>query len=350
MNRRTCLATLPALFAARRALAAVGVQAGNLGICTFSCHRAWQAVRDRSAAVPFSDGPSFYDYARTIGADGVQTGVATLDEPAAARFRDHVEQTGGYYEGDVRLPRREGELEKFEHEVKLARAAGATVARSVLLGSRRYETWKTLDEFKAFQAGAPKRLKMVEPVLKKHRVKLAIENHKDLTCDELAGLMRQVSSEWIGVNVDTGNNIALLDDPYYAVETLAPFAVTTHLKDMAVQPHDKGFLLSEITCGEGFLDLPRIAATLHKANGKVRFNLEMATRDPLLVPCLTDAFFATFPDRKASHLQAAMALVKANPPRHEPPSVAGKAVARQVGDEESNNRESLRWMHEHLGR
>lgn len=355
MKRRNFIAAIPtittmspAIQAALNTLASIAVAPNRLGICTFSCHRAWQAARDRSTPAPFDDGPSFYDYARSLGADGVQTSVAMLDEAASTRLREHVEKTGGYYEGDIRLPMQESELDKFEREVKLTRAAGASVARTCLTGTRRYETWKNLHEFETFHADASKRLLWVEPIVKRHQLKLAVENHKDLTSDELASLMRSFSSEWIGVNVDTGNNLALLEDPYQAVELLAPFAMSVHLKDMAVQPYEHGFKLSEINCGDGFLDLPRMVDVLTKSNSELRFNLEMATRDPLLIPCRKMDYFATFPDRKSTHLDTAMQLVNANPPSHPPPSIARKSISELLLDEEANNRSSLSWMQRHL--
>jgi sugar phosphate isomerase/epimerase len=63
-------------------------------------------------------------------------------------------------------------------------------------------------------------------------VPLAIENHKDWTADEMAALMKEKASRWLGVCLDTGNNIALLDDPMATVEALAPYAISTHIKDM----------------------------------------------------------------------------------------------------------------------
>ena len=340
------IATFSAIDSARQALAAIGVKSGRLGICSFSCHRAWQAARDKSARAPFTDALSFYDYARSLGADGVQTSMAALDETASVRLGEHVERTGGYYEGDIRLPTKGSELEKFEQEVRFTRAAGGNVARTCLSGTRRYETWRTIEEFNAFHTAASQRLAWVEPILKKHRLKLAVENHKDLTSDELAALMHKFSSEWIGVNVDTGNNLALLEEPLEAVERLAPFAMSVHLKDMAVQPYEQGFKLSEISCGQGFLDLPRMVAALSKLNSEIRFNLEMATRDPLLIPCLADGYFVTFPGRKSTHLDAAMQQVKDNPPKQPPPSVAGKPMAHQLAEEEANNISSLEWMHQ----
>ena len=233
-------------------------------------------------------------------------------------------------------------------EARLTREAGAEVARAVFTGGRRYEIFKTLNEFRIFHAQAEKTLALIEPVLRRNRLRVAIENHKDHTTDELVALMRKLSSEWIGVLVDTGNNIALLEEPHATVEALAPFALSVHFKDMAVQLCDDGFLLSEVPPGTGSLDLPRIIATLVRSNSRIVFNLEMATRDPLRVPCLTDDFFATFPERKAAQLDATMSWVKAHPPAQPSPSVSGKTTAQVLTEEETNNRQGLAWMTKHI--
>ncbi len=110
---------------------------------------------------------------------------------------------------------------------------------------------------------------------------IAIENHKDWTLDDMSALLKAKSSEFLGVCLDTGNNVALLDDPMAVVEGLAPYAISTHFKDIAVEPYADGFLLSEVPLGEGMLDLPRIAATLAKARPATRLSVEMITRNPL---------------------------------------------------------------------
>jgi len=348
MNRRTLIATLATLAAARSLLATAGEARSPLGICTFSCHQHWKAVQAGEPGVKFTDATSFYRYARQLGAEGVQTPLRSKDSNLAKQIRAFVEQDGGYYEGDLRMPKNESEVAEFESDVRLAHEAGATVARAVFTSGRRYEAMKSAEEFHAFQTQSEKSLALVEPVLRKHRLKLAIENHKDYTADELAAIMRKMSSEWIGVLVDTGNNIALLDEPHAAVEALAPFALSVHLKDMAVQRSDDGFLLSEVPLGTGALDLPRILTALRKANPSIVFNLEMATRDPLRVPCLKDAYFATMPDRKEARLDATMAWVNTNPAKQLPPHVTGKSMSQILIDEETNNRESLGWMQRNL--
>lgn len=355
MNRRSFMIALPSLIAARQALATAGLKKGRLGICTFSCHRHWEAVRKQEASVRFNDVASFYKYVREIGADGVQTSVSGLDSAAAKALRIRVEADDCYFEGDLRLPKSEGDLADFEKAVQITREAGATVARAVLTGGRRYELFKSLAEFRQFQTESVERLGMVEPIVRKHGLKLAIENHKDLTADEHVILIKKISSEWIGSLVDTGNNLALLDDPYLTVEILAPFALSVHLKDMSIQPsnaapnsNSDGFLLSEVPCGTGFLDLHRMASTLLKANPSIAFNLEMATRDPLMIPCQTQAYWLTFPERRLTHLDAAMRQVAAHPPKQPPPTIANKPMTEQLTEEEINNRSSLQWMHQNL--
>ncbi len=341
MKRRAFIATLPAFAAVRALLAADGLSQARLGICSFSCHQQWRAVAAKNAAVKFSDAPSFYRYGRELGADGVQTGLRSADAEFARAMRTLVESDGGYYEADMRLPKTAADRDAFEIEVRLAREAGATVARAVFTGGRRYEIFRTLEEFRRFQAESERSLALAEPILKKHRLRMAIENHKDHTSEELAALLRKVGSEWIGALVDTGNNIALLEEPHHVVETLAPFALSVHLKDMALQPHPDGFLLSEVPFGSGFLDLPRMVATLRKANPQIAFNIEMATRDPLLVPCRDERYWATFGGRRPELVETALARVAQNPPKAAPPNVSGEPLAAVLAAEEMNNRRCL---------
>ena len=54
-------------------------------------------------------------------------------------------------------------------------------------------------------------------------------------------LLKKVGNDHLGVCLDLGNNIALLEDPMEVVETLAPLAFTTHVKDMGVEESAERF-------------------------------------------------------------------------------------------------------------
>ena len=343
MNRRT-FTTLTALAAARSLVnAAAPAARSRVGLCTFSCKNQWALARKNPSAAPFYDARTFYDYARSLGGDGVQTGARGFSMEQARMLRAHVEKTGGYYEGDVRMPKTEKDLADFEQEVKIAKEAGAKCARVILMGGRRYEVFKTLDEFKAYRAEGLKRLRLAEPIARKHGVVLAMENHKDFLVPEQIEVLRQIDSEWLRVLVDTGNNIAMCEEPYAVIEALAPYAVSCHLKDIAVQASDDGFLISEVPFGTGFLDLKRIVRTLATANPAIDFHVEMAMRDPLSVPCRTDAYWAVFPEKREGDLQRALAMVAANPPKQPPPAVTGLSAERILAEEEKNNRACFQW-------
>jgi len=60
-----------------------------------------------------------------------------------------------------------------------------------------------------------------EPVLKRHRMRLAIEITRTGLRLILIELLRKVQSEFIGACVDIGNNLALLEDPLEVVTALA---------------------------------------------------------------------------------------------------------------------------------
>lgn len=315
----------------------------RIGLCTFSCHQHWKAVRDGTPGTKFTNTSGFVDYALSLGGQGVQTSVSSLTDEQIAALRTQLESAGAYYEGDVRLPEIDESVDEFADQVRRSRLAGAAVARTVLLSGRRYETFRTLADFDRFHRDCRRRIQRVEPVLKRQGLKLAVENHKDLTTDEFLNVLSQCDREWIGVNVDTGNNLALLEEPHAVIESLAPYVRSVHLKDMAVQPDSRGFLLSEVPLGTGLLDLPRVLKTLAEANPEVCFSLEMATRDPLVVPCLTEVFWNTMPDRRATHLDRAMQFVADHPPKQTPPQTTGRPMIQVIANEETNNLASLEW-------
>ena len=290
----------------------------------------------------------FLEYCHSLGAGGIQIALDSSAPEYAARLGRRCQELGMYLEAIVPLPQPDS-LGDFEQRVAAAKLAGALCLRSACLPTRRYETFTSLEDWKKFAVQSRQRLLNVLPILERQRLPLGIENHKDWIADELVGLLRGFSSEWLGACVDTGNNIALLEDPMEVVEKLAPYAVTTHIKDMAADEYQDGFRMAEVPCGKGALDLKRIVTTISEARPTAKFSLEMITRDPLQIPCLTDAYWATFPDRHAVDLARTLHWVRSRK-RLEPLtqiSVLDQATRLRV--EEQNVRDCLQYAHDNLG-
>ncbi len=307
----------------------------SLGIVLDSYAIRMRAEKDRG----FTDPLRFLEFCGERGAAGVQLPLGAPDAEAAKKLRAAAEQRGMYLEGSIRPPKDEAGVARFAAEVKAAREAGADVLRTVLQGGRRYEVFHSADDFRAFDKQARHTLELAEPVVARQKMRLAVENHKDYRAGELAELMRRMSSEWLGVCVDTGNNLALLEPPRETVETLAPWAYSCHFKDMAVEEYADGFYLSEVPLGEGFLDLPRLAATLRKARPGVRLGLEMITRDPLKIPCLTEGYWTTLDEMRGREAARGLALVRKQ--SRKLPRVTGLNTAEQLELEDGNVRRCL---------
>ena len=153
----------------------------------------------------------------------------------------------------------------------------------------------------------------------------------------------------LGACVDFGNNVSLLEDPLATTETLAPFAVTTHLKDMAVRPYERGFELSEVPLGEGFLPLARIVDVLRRAKPGLHFCLEMITRDPLKVPYRDDVYWVTYgrrdPARVAAFEKAVLSKASAAPL----PRITGLSPEAMQAAEDDNVRKCAAYAKGTLG-
>jgi sugar phosphate isomerase/epimerase len=344
---RALAVSLPAAFAPAL-FAACAPSRKRLGIGMHSYGFHWKAAKDKHPRAKFSDALEFLQYAKQLGAGGVQVSLGAKDSAYAKKVRSEAESSGMYFEAQTTLPKQESDVAQFETDVQLAKEAGAEVMRTALLSGRRYETFDSAEAFQKFRAQAWQSLTLAEPVLKRHRLRLAIENHKDFLVAEFIELLQKLSSEYVGVCVDMGNNVALLEEPMSVVEALAPFAFSTHIKDMAVQEYEDGFLLSEVPLGEGFLDLPKMITVLLKANPKVQFNLEMITRDPLKIPCLTDKYWATMRGAPAQRLASALALICQHAAKNPLPQTTGLSAEAQLATEDDNVRKSLLFARDHL--
>ena len=160
-----------------------------------------------------------------------------------------------------------------------ARAVGADVMR-VVGNNGRYrfdEHEKQIDRLSALFAEAVKEAEA-------QGIRLAIENHQDFTLEELATLLENVNSPYLGLTFDSGNCLRILDDPIKGLERLAPRVLATHIKDIRLQrgmPADRWQFFACVPAGEGVVDLPRIIGILKDAGygGMVTVELDYLHSD-----------------------------------------------------------------------
>lgn len=291
------------------------------------------------------------DHCHRIGMGGVQMNPPSTDPETIRSFRQRLESLGMHLVCDPRLPRQPSEVPEFEAQVKAYKDAGAVVFHAAMTG-RRYEEFDSLQAFVEMLEGCKRQMELAEPVLRKYRIKLGVENHKGWRSEELANWLRQLGSEWVGVCLDFGNNLSLCEDPLDTARTLVPFACFAHIKDMAVQEYEDGFLLSEVPLGEGIIDLVTIVRMLREVDPDMIIDLEMITRDPLQIPVFTDNYWTTFDDAYSPLLGRDLArvlkLVKENPPAAPLPATSGLSLQHKIRLEDEYNRKCIDYARQRL--
>jgi sugar phosphate isomerase/epimerase len=217
---------------------------------------------------------------------------------------------------------------------------------------RRYEDMDSFEAFRRDFERCKKSIALAEPVLRRHRVRMGIENHKGWRSAEQAAWLRSVGSEWVGVHFDFGNNLALCEDPAETLKNLLPYTFGSHIKDMAVAPYEDGFLLSEVPLGEGILNLREMVEVLRKRDPAMPFDLEMITRDPLKIPVFTEKYWVTFDDTvspfPARDLARILNLVRTRGSKTPLPRTTGLAPEQQLKLEDDNVSRSIAYFRQYL--
>ncbi len=321
----------------------------RMGIVVHSYAFRWNPKLESKSYPGFMNALDLLEHCSQIGAGGIQVMTKDWSADFVKKLRDRREKLGLFLEGSISVPSNKNDVVRFEKELLLAKEAGVSIVRTVCSSGRRYEAYHSAEEFKMAKQQALMNLQLAAPMLRKHKMKLAVENHKDWRATEQVELIKNLQSEWIGVTLDFGNSIALLEDPMEVVKTLAPYVFTTHVKDMGLDEYQDGFLLSEVPMGQGMLNLPEMIAICKLYNPNVKFNLEMITRDPLEIPCLKDSYWSTFEGVHASELARSLRMVKQYKFKPALPRVSHLNIEDKLDVEEKNILKSLDFGKTNLG-
>jgi len=352
MNRRQALLALSTSSSALL-LGRAAAQDGNLtrrtsmGIVTyaFGIHQKNKWARSEG----LSPALALLEESHRLGAAGIQTDLGAADVPHATELRQRAERYEMYIEASINPPRTPEDIDRFEEDVRVAKTAGATLARTVILPGRRYEQFKSLAEFRDFERRGLESLQRAEPVLARNRFRLAVENHKDQRIGEKLETIKRLNSEFIGICVDVGNSFTLMENPLETARAFAPWVFTVHFKDQSVRENEEGFWFADAALGEGFLDLPALVKILREVQPKIHFNLETITRDPLNVPVLKNEFWATMPDTPASELARTLRVIKAKASGKPFVIVSQLLAGEQLALELKNVQQSIAYARDQLG-
>ena len=284
-----------------------------------------------------------------IGLGGVQTSLESNDVDSAKELRKRVEGYGlQLVLGVPQLPGEESQLFRFDNALKTCKAAG-TYCLHAEIGQRRYEQFDSREAFRRDFDRSRNTIALAAPILRRNQIKLAVET-PGWRAAEVARWLKDLGSDWIGVCFDFGNHLALCEDPMDALRALAPYTLMGHIKDIAVDTYEEGFLLSEVALGEGILNLKEMVRILREKDPNMPFYLDAATVDPLKIPVLTDQYWATFDgsSSRPAGRERIPGVVRSNPPKKPLPRVTGLNPEAALKLEDDNNLKCIEYARQVL--
>lgn len=170
-------------------------------------------------------------------------------------------------------------------------------------------------------------------------LKLAIENHAgDMQGRELKALVEGAGPDFVGVCIDAGNPVWAIEDPHLTLEYLAPYVLTSHVRDSRVWRVPHGTAVAWTRMGEGNVDIARYIRTyVERCPGRALSLEIIVSPEPRIHAHREPGFWDAYQHTPAWEFDRFEALADAGSPYLVTP--ASDPVAREREDVEA----SLRW-------
>ncbi len=338
MLRRTFLQTLPAAAVAASTASAADTPV-KLGFDTYSLRAfKWKA-------------PELLHYAASQKLDTIQ--ISSLDdfesrEPAylqkikdqAARANIAIDAGTGCICPSSHSYKKEGPpaRDRLLEALRISKAVGAKAMRCYL-GSTADRAAPGIEvhmenTIKLFQSVRQEALDL--------GVKIALENHDgDMQGREVKTIIEESGKDFVASCLDAGNPLWVVENPFVTLETLAPYVVTTHLRDSILFEHPRGAAGQWVALGDGNVDFVQFTRRFRELCPQSSMQLEIITgRPPRVIPYLEQDFWKAFAKTPASEFVRFLALAKSGKPfmgamvvedisGQKPPAIMAEALKEQ---------------------
>ena len=240
----------------------------------------------------------------------------------------HLETGGGAI-----LPRDASEtpekVDGLRRQIRRARALGSPVVRCLFAGNRAGLPPGSIEQHIETMVNL---MRQVRSEALDAGLKLAVEVHKDLQAWEFKMFLDEIGTDFVGIYLDTGNPVFVLEHPLQTVETLGPYAVTLHLRDSVVYEHPRGVAVHWVPLGEGVVDFKAVMATARELCPDVYVYAKPITGRPAeVLRYLEPDFWKSYPKARSADLARFLTLAKQGVP-YDKPVVNEDLLGRRLPD------------------
>jgi sugar phosphate isomerase/epimerase len=305
-----------------------------------------------------SQGWSAFEYLQYCASQGVQ-GVhfseprflGSLDEDNLRQVREEAERLGiGIEIGMLSIcpasklfdATKGTAEEQLTRMIRAAQVVGSPILRAVL--GNRFDRHCGVP-MQEYIESTVRVLRGVRSVALDAGIRIAIENHGgDLRACELRELVEAAGTDFVGVCLDSGNLPLTFDLPCDALDLLAPYVVTTHIRDARIFSTETGVAVAWVRAGEGNIGLEPFLRRLVKLKPECPLQLETIVLEPRTLDFRVPGFWDAFPELPQEVFQRYMEVAE----RGTPPAAAAGVAAHAIDRERSDSEASLRYCREIL--
>lgn len=168
-------------------------------------------------------------------------------------------------------------------------------------------------------------------------LKMAIENHAgDMQARELKMLVEEAGRDFVGVCLDSGNPLWTIEDPHLTLDTLHPYALTSHVRDSAVWRTPDGAAVSWVRMGEGNVNIEDYAHKYVRLCPGKALSMECIVMGPRMFPYHDPKFWDPYRTTPAWEFERFAAIAERGKPHESQPVPKDMAVQKEREDLEAS--------------
>jgi sugar phosphate isomerase/epimerase len=158
-------------------------------------------------------------------------------------------------------------------------------------------------------------------------VRVAVENHAgDMQARELRSLIELAGKDFVGAVIDSGNPVWALEDPHLTLETLAPYILTSHVRDSYLWKTPEGIAVQWTAMGEGNVDIARWVQRYRELCPGKALSMEIIVIPQRKFEVFDQKFWEAYRDTPAWEFSRFLSLAEKGSPRSDPPKLEKDAA------------------------
>ncbi len=161
-----------------------------------------------------------------------------------------------------------------------------------------------------------------------HNIKVAVENHAgDMQARELKGLIELAGKDFTGAVIDSGNPVWALEDPHLTLETLAPYILTSHVRDSYLWKTPEGIAVQWTRMGEGNVNIAGWVKRYRELCPGKALSMEIIVTGQRKFQVFEQKFWEAYRNTPAWEFSRFLALAEKGSPQPDPPKLEKDAAA-----------------------